>query len=163
MNFELRPITPEDRKPVIDLFNYYIENSFAAYPEKTVPYEFFDILLMMCKGYPAIVATDENHNIIGFGILRSYSPLPVFSQTAEITYFIKQEFTGNGIGKAMLDYLVEGANKMGLTSILANISSLNERSINFHRKNGFVECGRLEKVGKKKNTLFDVVYMQKKL
>jgi phosphinothricin acetyltransferase len=63
----------------------------------------------------------------------------------------------------MLDYLINKAKEKGITSILASISSLNERSINFHRKNGFIECGRFREIGKKKGKTFDVVYMQKML
>jgi hypothetical protein len=27
----------EDRNAIIDIFNYYVENTFTAYPEKAVP------------------------------------------------------------------------------------------------------------------------------
>ncbi len=163
MNVQLVPITKEYQKDVIDIFNHYVENSFAAYPENKLPYEFFEKFLQMCAGYPAIVAQDENGNILGFGMLRAYNPLSTFSQTAEITYFVKPELTGKGIGKIMLDYLVQEGKKKGLTSILASISSLNDGSMNFHIKNGFVECGRFKNVCKKKGKIFDVVYMQKML
>ena len=45
MEFAIFPITEEDREPIIDIFNFYILNSFAAYPEAEVPYEAFDIFL----------------------------------------------------------------------------------------------------------------------
>ncbi|MEW6616705.1 MAG: GNAT family N-acetyltransferase [Thermodesulfobacteriota bacterium] len=76
-----------------------------------LPYEFFEKFLQMCEGYPAIVCEDENGNILGFGMLRAYNPVPTFSQTAEITYFLKPESTGKGIGKIMLDYLTQEGKK----------------------------------------------------
>jgi len=163
MNVKIAPLTKDSQKEIIDIFNYYVENSFAAYPEQKVPYEFFDHFLKMCEGYPALTATDEQGNILGFGILRAYNPFPTFSQTAEITYFVKQGYTGIGIGKKILDYLLAQARDRGITSIVASISSLNEGSINFHKKNGFVECGRLREIGNKRGKNFDVVYMQKML
>ncbi len=54
MNMILAPITSDDRETIIDIFNYYVENTFAAYPEEKVTYEFFDVLLGMCQGYPLI-------------------------------------------------------------------------------------------------------------
>jgi phosphinothricin acetyltransferase len=163
MDIKLTPITKEHQKEIIDIFNYYVENSFAAYPENKLPYEFFEKFLQMCAGYPAIVAQDENKNILGFGMLRAYHSLATFAQTAEITYFVKPEWTGRGIGKVMLDYLMREGKRKGLTSILASISSLNEGSVNFHGKNGFVECGRFKNIGRKNGKVFDVVYMQKTL
>ena len=163
MKINLQPLTPENRKEVIDIFNYYVENSFAAYPENKVPYEFFEKLLKMYEGYPAIIAADENGEIVGFGMLRAYHSSPTLAGAAEITYFIKPDFTGKGIGTMMLDYLCHKAHEKNITSILASISSLNEASISFHKKNGFIECGRFKKVGRKKGKIFDVIYMQKML
>ncbi|MEW6585138.1 MAG: N-acetyltransferase family protein [Nitrospirota bacterium] len=159
MNFS--QITSDDREQIIDIFNHYVENSFAAYPEQKVPYEFFDVLLNMCRGYPTAVARDEENEIIGFGMLRPYSPFPTFSDTAEITYFLKPGFTRKGIGKTILEYLISRGREKGISSLLASVSSLNEVSINFHLKNGFLECGRFKDIGRKRGKTFDVVYFQR--
>ena len=163
MHIILKPINQQHRKQIIDIYNYYIENSFAAYLENSVPYDFFDHLLKMCEGYPAIAAENDNGTVMGFGLLRAYHAFPAFPRTAFITCFIKPEFTGKGIGKQILEYLIKEGKAKGITSILADISSLNLQSINFHRKNGFIECGCFENIGVKHGKVFDIVYMQRKL
>ncbi len=159
----MSPISNEDRKAIIDIFNYYVENSFAAYPETKFAYEAFDMFLQMSQGYPTATVKDTHGKVIGFGLLRSHNPMPAFSTTAEITYFIRPEHTGKGIGTKLLKYLEQEGTKKGLTNILANISSLNPGSINFHKQNGFVECGRFKSVGRKRGRTFDTVWMQKRL
>ena len=159
----LEPISVDDRKSILQIFNYYVENSFAAYPENSVPDSFFDALMEKAEGYPTVVAKEEGGKILGFGLLRAHNPIPSFSQTAEITYFMRPEQTGKGVGSLMLEYLVEEAKKKGISSILASISSLNEGSLRFHQKHGFSECGRFRQVGKKKGRVFDVIWMQKML
>lgn len=151
----------DDREAVIDIFNHYIENSFAAYPERRLPYETFGMLLNMSQGYPNATARTETGEIAGFGMLRPFSPISSFSSTAEISYFIKPGHTGRGIGKSLLVHLIEGARAKGITSILASISSLNEGSIRFHAANGFTECGRFAGIGCKNGQRFDVVYYQR--
>ena len=163
VNWKLEPISVDDREPILRIFNYYVENSFAAYPENRVPDSFFDGLMKKAKGYPTVAVKDEGGTILGFGLLRAHHPMPSFSHTAEITYFVRPEHTGKGIGGLMLEYLVEEAKKKGISSILASISSLNEGSVRFHRKHGFVECGRFRQVGRKKGKFFDVIWMQKML
>jgi L-amino acid N-acyltransferase YncA len=163
MELTFEPISVDARHAVVDIFNYYVENSFSAYPEHKVPYEFFDAILNMCKGYPSTIVKNEDGEIIGFGMLRPFNPIPTFSRTAEITYFLKPGFTGQGVGKAILDFLTNKGREKGLSSILASISSLNEGSIRFHLKNGFSECGRLKSIGLKNGTVFDVVYYQRML
>lgn len=163
MEFKFTPISPADREGIIDTFNYYIEHSFAAYPENKVPYEFFGFFLHAISGYPNAVVKDENKTLLGFCMLRPHSPMPTFSGTAEISYFISPEYTGKGIGSTMMEYLLSGAREKGLHCILANISSLNEGSIRFHSQHGFSECGRFREAGKKNGKFFDTVWMQKLL
>ena len=121
------------------------------------------MLLNMCQGYPTAVARDQMNQIIGFGMLRPYSPFLTFSQTAEITYFLKPGFTGKGIGRTILEYLIAKWREKGISSVLASVSSLNKGSINFHLKNGFSECGRFRDIGRKRGKTFDVVYFQRML
>jgi phosphinothricin acetyltransferase len=163
MSVTLSNITCDDCKEVIDIFNYYVEKSFAAFPENKLPYEFFDGLLKLTSGYPAVVARDDKGKLVGFGLLRPHHPFPVFSRAAEITYFVAPDQTGKGIGTLMLSELEKQAIERGVATILAPVSSLNERSIAFHRKHGFVEVGRFKQIGQKKGQLFDVVWMQKNL
>jgi len=161
MEYRLEPVSAEDGNQIIDIYNYYVENSFAAYPESKVPHEFFVFFLNLTQGYPFLVAKDMNGKVIGFGSLRPYSPLPTFSRTAEITNFISPEHTGIGIGQQILDSLLDQARRMGIVTILASISSPNQASLAFHKKNGFVECGRFVGIGQKMGQAFDVVWMQR--
>lgn len=161
MQFELIPLTADHREAVIDIFNNYVEHSFAAYPETPVPYAFFDLLMQMSNGFPRVAATDERGQVVGFGMLRAYHPLPAFAQTVEISYFIAPEYTGHGIGRLMLHHFECEAIAQGFTVILASISSLNDGSIRFHQQNGFTECGRFQGIGNKHGQVFDVVWMQK--
>jgi len=164
MDIEFMNMTQEYSKDVIDIFNYYAENTFAAYPESKLPYEFFYKFLEISKGYPSfIMKNKDNGKIVGFCFLRAYNPFSVFKETAEITYFIEKNEVGKGIGKEALKKLEEEAKKIGITKLLADISSENIQSIDFHKKNGFIECGRFLKIGKKKGRYFDVVWMEKEL
>ncbi|KYK23909.1 hypothetical protein AYK25_00640 [Thermoplasmatales archaeon SM1-50] len=75
---------------------------------------------------------------------------------------VKDE-TSKGIGQKALKKLEEEAKKIGITILLADISSENISSIEFHKKNGFKECGRFHHIGKKKGKYFDVVWMEKEI
>ena len=88
MDYRLEPVSFEDGDQIIDIFNYYVENSFAAYPESKVPHELFQYFLNLTQGYPFLVAKDMGGKVVGFGSLRPYSPLTTFSRAAEITNFI---------------------------------------------------------------------------
>lgn len=158
--YVLRPLVQEDGLQVMEIFNYYVENSFAAYPQEKLPLPFYDMLLASYKGYPnaAVIVDGE---VAGFGGLRAYSPMSTFRRTAEVSYFLSPEHTGKGLGSAILAHLTDGAQQAGIDCLLASISSLNEASLRFHEKQGFERCGTLRRIGYKNGTEFDVVYMQR--
>jgi phosphinothricin acetyltransferase len=163
MTFRFEPLTVEHREPVIEIFNHFITSSFAAYPEEPFEYAFFDRLLTSVKGYPAFAVKDEAGRVVGFGALHAWHFAATFRRTAEIFYFFAQGSTGHGIGSALLARLEQEARAMGIDTVLASISSRNDGSIRFHRKHGFREVGRFERVGRKFGEDFDVVWMQKRL
>lgn len=163
MKYSIDLIKTEDRKTIIDIFNHYVENTFATFTGTKISYEAFDLLFQMSHGFPRGAIKDQNGQAVGFGMLRVHNPITAFSQTAEVTYFIHPDHTRKGLGTLMLDFLEKRAIQKGIKTILASISSLNPQSINFHQKNGFIECGRFNKVGKKKGRQFDTIWMQKML
>jgi phosphinothricin acetyltransferase len=63
----------------------------------------------------------------------------------------------------VLEQFIKAAKEREIEPLLANISSRNEVSLQFHRKNGFEECGRFRRIGKKFGNEFDVVWMQLEL
>ena len=149
-------------KDIIDIYNHYVTKSLAAYPEKAVPYSYFDKFLRMAEGYPAYAILTDGKTA-GFCFLHPYKPLSTFSKSAEITYFLHQDFRGQGLGKRALQKLENDAKEMGITVLLANIASENAESIAFHRKNGFRECGRFQGIISKMGRQFDIVWMQKEI
>ncbi len=163
MKIAAKPFNDEYAPQVMGIFNHYIENSFAAFPEQPLPVEAFAMMKHMSKDMPAHVLVDEDDGgkCVGFGFLKAYNPMPAFRKTAAITYFIDRNCTGKGLGRNLLSILEGEARKKGITAILAEISSENPGSLRFHGANGFRECGRFTGIGVKKGKTFDVIWMQK--
>jgi len=161
--YSLVPMAAAHREGIVDIFNYYIEHGFAAYPEEKVAYAFFDAIATLCRGYPSAVLVGPDGSVGGFGMLRPHNPMPAFARTVEITYFIRPELTGRGFGSMILAHLEAEGKKQGIGVVLAGISSLNEGSIRFHERHGFTECGRFRGIARKRGVVFDIVWMQKDL
>ncbi len=163
LTYQFEPMNEIHREAVINIFNEYITNSFAAFLETPVPYQFFDQFLAMTQGYPAFVVRVRSGAVVGFAFLHPYHPASTFHKTAEISYFLADQHTGKGIGSILLDLLTQKARELGIEVLLACISSRNEGSIHFHNQHGFCECGVFRNIGQKFGHSFDVVWMQKDL
>jgi phosphinothricin acetyltransferase len=150
------------RSAVMRIFNYFVEHSFAAFPDTASPYSFFDRMLEMAREYSALVVRD-GPEVVGFGLLREYQPFAVFKRSAELSYFILPEHTGKGLGSTFLQRFLCTAKSMGVDRLLARVSSQNQQSLRFHERRGFVECGRMPEVGRKFGQDFDVVWFVMKI
>ena len=158
MNDRIRLVEDRDVDAVLGVFNYHVSHSFAAYAEG----EFGPVVVETFRKSASVFYVQEvDDTIAGFGFLRPYNLFDNFNHTAMLTYFLLPEFTGKGLGTKLLNQLQEYARQNGIYNLLAHISSQNLQSLNFHKKHGFEECGRLKKVGKKFGEEFDVVWVQK--
>ena len=81
-------LAPEHKPDIIRIFNYYVENSFAAYSTVVLGDEVFDRFHDMAEVLPFIVISYNKSEIVGFAFLHPYHAADAFSKTAEITYFI---------------------------------------------------------------------------
>lgn len=163
MNFTFDKMEKQHRKAVTDILNYYIENTTAAYRKEAVEEDFVLELMEGAEVYRSFVIKNEAGDIVGFCLLEPHSPLSTFSAAAEVMYFIHENATGMGAGGQALKKLEDEARKLGVKKLLADISSENSGSIRFHKKNGFVEYGKLDDIGCKFGRNFGVVYLAKDL
>ena len=160
-NYLLKEYTEKDKDDVAKIFNYYVENSFAAYPERTIESGFLNQLLVDNKKYPKYVIEFQQTKIVGFGFSHRYNQANTFDKTLMLTYFIDKDHTRKGLGFNLLTEMENDCRNIGIEILLVQISSLNEASLHFHRKYGFKECGRFKNVGNKFGKDFDDVWMQK--
>lgn len=162
-DYRLERMAEEHREAVIDIFNHYVESSFAAYPDTKLDYAFFDHLMAMCRGYCAVVIRAGSGEVVGFALLRAYHPAATLKRTAEVSYFIAPGHIHKGLGRVALERLIAEARTLGIDRLLASVSSRNQESLAFHRKYGFSECGCFREVGRKFGQDFDIVWFERKL
>lgn len=156
--------SPAHRDAVIAILNHYIEETTAAYREEAVGPEFFPALLEDSEAYPAYaIVAEPGREVVGFCMLEPLMPISTFSEVAEVTYFLRPDRTGQGIGGLALARLESDAAARGITKLVANLSSENGGSLAFHLARGFREYGRLRGAGRKFGRRFDLVYLEKEL
>ncbi len=160
-NIVCRKYEDKDIPEIISIFNYYSLNTLANYMPVAMSEEQFPHFKAVSKNDSIYVMENVNKEVVGFGLLKNYFAGPCFAKTVDAGYFLRQDYTGVGLGKKFLDYLIERAKEMGMTQMVANVSSQNPHSIAFHKKNGFELCGTLKDVGEKFGEKFDIVWFQK--
>jgi phosphinothricin acetyltransferase len=114
-------------------------------------------------GHPAVVATDDAGDVVGFASLSPYRPRPAYAPTVEDSVYVRRDRRGRGVGVALLGALVELAARHGFHSVIGRIVGGHEASIALHTRCGFAQVGVEREVGRKFGRWLDVVLMQRML
>ncbi len=156
----IRPAKLDDLTDINAIYNYYIAHSTCVWTtqpcsesERQAWYEEHS------QTMPVLVA-ESNGRIVGWGALGSFRPAYTAAGTLEDSIYVHHNFHRRKIGSRLLAALIEAARRMGLRSILANISAEQTPSIRLHEKFGFQQVAHLRDVGQKFNQRFDAVYLQ---
>lgn len=114
-------------------------------------------------GFPYLVADDAGR-VRGFAYANHFRARAAYRNTVEDSIYVAPDATGQGVGTALLDTLIERCTALGLRQMLAVIGdSANAGSIGVHRRCGFEHTGVMKSVGRKFDRWVDVVIMQRAL
>lgn len=160
----LAPIAPEDIAACTELYNYYIENTCITLEEEPVtPEEFGARAARITKDYPYIVARDGAGKPIGFAYLDVFNPRSAYRCTADLSIYVDRACRGSGVGQKLYAEIERLGRERGIENLISIITSDNEGSLRFHRKNGFTEIGVMSAVAFKFGKYLDVSFFQKHL
>lgn len=94
---------------------------------------------------PRLVMRDGDR-VLGWAALSPVSKRRVYSGVAEVTIYVTQSARGKGIGRALLEALIEESERAGIWTLQASIFPENVASIDLHLKCGFREVGKRDRI-----------------
>jgi len=113
--------------------------------------------------YPVLVA-ETSSEVVGFaayGSFRGSGKWPGYRHTVEHTIHVRQDVHGCGIGRGLLEALIDRAQSVDVHVMVAAIDAANSGSIAFHERLGFTVVARMPEVGRKFDRWLDLVLMQR--
>jgi phosphinothricin acetyltransferase len=116
-------------------------------------------------GNPVLVAEDggEVVGLAAYSDFRDTARWPGYRFVVEQSVHVREDRWGSGVGRRLVDALVLRARAAGKRAIVAAVDGANAGSIEFHRRLGFVEVGRLPRVGFKHDRWLDLVLLQREI
>jgi L-amino acid N-acyltransferase len=163
VEIDIREATVDDIGDITAIYNHAVTNLTATFDmrEKTVA----DRLRWLASHggkYPAVVAVIDGV-VVGWGSLSRFHERPGWRFTVENAVYVSPHCFGRGIGRAIMEHLIDRAQSLGHHAIIAQIAEDNESSIRLHEKLGFEKVGVLKEVGHKFERWIDVVLMERVL
>ncbi len=162
----IRPTHPDDLDAVAAIYAHYVLNSVATFDEEPPSPEEWRAKAydLYARRLPFLVA-EADWEVVGFAYAAPWRPKPAYRHTAEDTIYLAPDYTGKGLGKALLTTLMPLCADVGVRRLLAVIADGGDdnASSRLHTALGFTEAGRLSQVGFKFDRWIDTVIYQLEL
>ena len=115
-------------------------------------------------GWAWLVAEAPDGTVLGYAYFTQLRDRSAYRFSAEDSIYVRDDVRGQGVGKALVEALLERAEAAGFRQMFAVIGdSENAGSIGLHASLGFRQVGVLRSAGMKFGRWLDVVYMQRAL
>ncbi len=153
----IRKVTLQDAKAIADIYNQYVAHSVATFDTTPVREEDMQSrIAILSASYPYLVY-EVDGEIAGYCYAHSWKEKAAYKYTLETTIYLNPNHQGKGIGRQLMQQLIDECRHGGYHALIACITEGNEASNTLHEKLGFKQVSRFEKVGRKFDRWLDVI------
>jgi len=155
----IRAAIPKDAAMIADIWNGIIRDPVITFTTKEKTPQ---SILQLLEVQPVLVA-DIGNQVSGFATYGAFRAGPGYRHTGEVTIHLAPSARGHGIGRELMQTLLDQARAAGIHVMVAGVSAENPAAIRFHRALGFTEVARMPEVGRKAGRWLDLILLQKLL
>lgn len=158
-----RLATIEDAAAIRAIYNHEVENHTSTLD--LVPRTLDDQrnwIAQRSGAFAAVVAAMRAtpESVVGFASMSPYRERAAYSTTVENSVYVSRAHGGLGIGRSLMDGLIDTARGSGFHSMIARIEATGDASRALHRACGFELVGIERQVGRKFGRWLDMAVMQ---
>ena len=157
----IRPAKIEDLNRITQIYNEAVQTTVATFDTEPKTLEEQEVWFANHGPRHPVLVAELDRVISGWASISKWSDRLAYSDTGEISLYVKEEFRGRGIGRKLLEAVVAAGERVGLHTLIARIAGGNRVSIHLHESLRFEHVGIMREVGRKFGRLLDVYLMQK--
>ncbi len=154
----IRNFKKPDYAAVREIYQQGIDTGDATFETRIKSWEEWDAATARAG---RLVAT-ERDQVVGWACLSDITSRCVYRGVAETSVYVNPSFQGRGIGRSLLQALIETSEEAGYWTLQARIFTENVASIVLHEKLGFVSMGVHVKLGQLRGVWRDVQLLERR-
>ena len=153
----------QDAAALLEIYRPYIEKTAITF-ETEVPdvKDYEERIAQIVAQFPYLVLEDDGE-IIGYAYAHRQAERAAFDWNAELSIYLKEGFSGRGIGRPLYELLETLLEMQGYVNFFGVITGDNAVSIAMHEKMGYKRIAVHERTGWKFGAWHDTVWMHKRV
>lgn len=144
MNFKIEKMKKDQWNRIEDIYSRGLNTGKASFMHKPPTWEQWDETHLHC----CRLIIKNNENILGWTALSPISSRECYSGVAEVSIYIDENSRKAGLGKKLLNALIQESEREGIWTLQSKILDENTQSLSLHIKCGFRIIGIREKMGR---------------
>ena len=158
----IRPVKTSDCNAILNIYNHYVTDTVISFETRPLTYdEMNERINSIANTYPYLVwENEEDGTIAGYCYAHPWKERAAHAQTLETTIYLAPDNTGSGIGRQLMEALIDECRRAGFETLIACITYGNHASCRLHENLGFTRVSHFHRVGKKFGLSLDVVDYQ---
>ena len=149
----------EHADAVLAIYQAGIDEGDATFETSAPTWEEFDSARL---GEHRFVAVDATGAVLGWAAVTRVSDRSVYAGVVEHSVYVHPAGRGRGVGRALLDALIDSTEAARIWTIQSGIFPENAASAALHRAAGFREVGRRERIGRHHGRWRDVILVERR-
>ena len=158
MTLRMDPMLPSDWPTVREIYLEGIATREATFETEAPSWEAWDASHLP---FARLVAR-QGETVVGWAALSPVSLRKAYAGVAEVSVYIAQSQRGCGLGRQLLEALISESEVNGIWSLQAVMFPENAASVALHRRCGFREVGRRERIGKLDGMWRDTILLERR-
>ena len=155
---EIRAMAPADWPEVEAIFVDGIATGHATFETAPPSWSEFDAGRLPAHRLVAV----EAGRVVGWVALSPTSSRECYAGVVEHSVYVAEDARGRGIGRALMDALIESAEAAGLWTIETGIFPENAASVALHERVGFRVVGRRECIARLDGVWRDTLLLERR-
>ncbi|HEU5476952.1 MAG TPA: GNAT family N-acetyltransferase [Gaiellaceae bacterium] len=153
----VRELRPADWHAVRVIYEDGIRGGDATFETEAPSWEEWD------AAHPELrLVAERDAVVLGFAALSPASPRLCYRGVGEVSVYVVGEARGSGVGRALLEELVQRSEQAGYWTLAAGVFPENEASLRLHEACGFRLVGVRERLGESAGVWRDVVLLERR-
>ena len=163
MNIQIIKMQPQHWQDVAQIYAEGIATGNATFQKDIPTWEEWDSSHLKNCRFVAIEVTPNTEGVVvGWAALTPVSGRCVYAGVAEVSVYVTPQYSGHGVGKMLMNALIESSETEGLWTLQAGIFPENIGSVRLHESVGFRQIGHRERIGKMDGVWRDTLLLERR-